>query len=100
MDVPQLGVPAQLTADAGRQLLGVEGLGDVVVGPMESPRILSESSLLADRTITGRFRFSRIRSRAVRPSSFGIITSSKMRSTGFVSARSTAARPSAAFRHR
>ena len=33
VDVPQLGVPAQLAADPGRQLLGVEGLGDVVVRP-------------------------------------------------------------------
>ena len=33
VDVSQLGVPPELAADPGRQLLGVEGLGDVVIRP-------------------------------------------------------------------
>ena len=33
VDVPQQGVPPQLAPDSGRQLLGVEGLGHIVVRP-------------------------------------------------------------------
>ena len=65
---------------------------------MERPRILSVSSLLAERTMTGRFRFSRMRISAESPSSFGIITSIRMSRTAGSSACSTAPNPSYALR--
>ena len=40
VDVPQQGVPPQMAAHPGRQLLGVEGLGHIVVRPHGEPQDL------------------------------------------------------------
>ena len=61
---------------------------------MDRPSILSLFSLLAERTIMGRFFPSLMRMMAERPSSLGIITSMIIRCIFFVATKSRASMPS------